>query len=129
MGSSSLTHMEIGGAVTGQYDNVTVTNSSSLTYGGTLEIISYGTYNVASQDGTYGLFSFTGGYNGELAAVTVDGFALSNQSGIWVGELEGAIYRFDDSTGTLAVMVPEPTALVIGMGALGLLARRKRSRR
>ena len=129
LGSTSTTHMEIGGATLGtQYDNLTIANSAGLTYGGKLEIVSYSPYTISAQAGSYNLFSFTGGYSGELSNVTVDGYALTNNSGIWTGSSNGANYTFTDSTGIFAVTIPEPAtaSLMLGVISLGLMSRRRR---
>jgi autotransporter-associated beta strand protein len=122
----STTQMEIGGATLGTgYDNVTVTTAGGLTYGGLLDIVSYGIYNVAAQSGSYELFTFTGGYAGDFGTVTVNGFALANTAGVWSGTNGGITYTFTDSTGVLQV-VPEPAALaLLCLGAVGLLRRRR----
>jgi autotransporter-associated beta strand protein len=125
-GAGSTTQMEIGGATLGTgYDNVTVTTAGGLTYGGLLDIVSYGSYNVAAQSGSYELFTFTGGYAGEFGTVTVDGFSLTGASGVWSGTNAGMTYTFTDSTGVLQV-VPEPAALaLLCLGAVGLLRSRR----
>ncbi|MFA4945828.1 MAG: autotransporter-associated beta strand repeat-containing protein, partial [Lentisphaeria bacterium] len=125
-GAGSTTQMEIGGATLGTgYDNVTVTTAAGLTYGGLLDIVSYGGYDVAAQPGDYTLFSFTGGYAGEFGTVTVDGFSLTGASGVWSGTNGGMTYTFTDSTGVLQV-VPEPAALALLLiGGVGLLRRRR----
>jgi autotransporter-associated beta strand protein len=122
----STTQMEIGGATLGTgYDNVTVTTAGGLTYGGLLDIVSYGIYNVAAQSGSYELFTFTGGYAGDFGTVTVNGFALANTAGVWSGTNGGITYTFTDSTGVLQV-VPEPAALALLLiGGVGLLRRRR----
>jgi hypothetical protein len=123
----STTQMEIGGATLGTgYDNVTVTAASGgLTYGGLLDIVSYGSYDVAAQPGSYTLFSFTGSYTGEFGTVAVDDFNLTNTDGVWSGTNGGVTYTFTDSTGVLNV-VPEPAALaLLCLGAVGLLRRRR----
>ena len=126
--AGSTSHMEIGGTSLGSdYDNVMITNSAGLTYDGTLEIVSYDPYAINAQAGSYTLFSFTGGYSGELGNVTVDGYSLTNNSGIWTGSQGGVSYSFTDSTGIFAVTIPEPSTatLVMGVATLGMLTRRR----
>ena len=60
--------------------------------------------------------------------MTVDGFALTNSSGVWTGTQGGANYSFTDSTGVFAVTIPEPgtISLAIAVASMGLMARRRR---
>ena len=128
LGSGSTTHMEIGGTTLGtDYDNVTITGASGLSYGGTLEVVAINSFDL-SQTGSYSLFTLNSGSAlGDFTAVTVGGTALTNSSGVWTGGDGTSTYQFTDSTGTLMV-IPEPATLglMLGLASLGVLARRRR---
>ena len=101
-----------------------------MTYAGTLEVVSFGAYNVNSQDGTYNLFALNSVTpSGDFSSVTIDGTLLANGSGVWTGTSGPASYTFTEATGDLAIItIPEPAtvSLLLGATAMGLLTRRRR---
>ena len=128
--SGSTSHMEIAGTTLGtQYDNVTITNNNGLTYGGLLEVVSYGGYDL-TQVGSYNLFTLNSGTpSGDFSNVTVGGTSLSNSGGVWTGSSAGSTYQFTEASGILTVTIPEPAtaSLMLGVISLGLMARRRRA--
>ena len=131
LNSGSTSHMEIGGTTIGtQYDNVTITSNSGLTYGGLLEVVSFGGYNL-DQAGTYNLFTLNSGTpSGDFSSVTVGGTSLANSGGVWTGVNGSSTYQFAESSGILTVTIPEPAtvSLMFGVASMGLLARRRRQK-
>ena len=128
--SGSTSHMEIAGTTLGtQYDNVTITNNNGLTYGGLLEVVSYGGYDL-TQVGSYNLFTLNSGTpSGDFSNVTVGGTSLSNSGGVWTGSSAGSTYQFTEASGILTVTIPEPAtaSLMLGVISLGMMARRRRA--
>jgi fibronectin-binding autotransporter adhesin len=134
----SLAHFEIGGLTRGsEYDGVDV--GGTLTYGGTLEIVSFNDYDLTdvatftNPITVFDLFGMPGSpndptFSGNFDHVSVGGYALNNVgSGIWTGSNDDAsvTYTFDQSTGDLSI-VPEPVAAFLGgIGLLTLLRRRR----
>ena len=129
LNSGSTSHMEIGGTNLGtDYDNVTITSNNGLTYGGLLEVVSYGGYDL-TQAGSYNLFTLNSGTpSGDFSNVTVGGTTLANSGGVWTGISGGSTYQFTEASGILTVTIPEPAtaSLMLGVASLGLMARRRR---
>lgn len=128
LGGTSTTTMEIGGTVAGtEFDQITIANADSLTFGGTLDIASYAGYDL-KQNASYALFNFTGASAGDFAFVKVAGQNLTPAGGTWTGTFDGATYTFSEASGTLAVVIPEPSAVMLGFSvtcaALSLRKRR-----
>ena len=128
LNSGSTSHMEIGGTVLGTgYDNVTVTDINGLTYGGILEVVSYGSYNL-DQNGSYNLFTLNSGTSsGNFSSITVGSTSLTYSAGVWTGINGTATYQFTDATGILTVTILEPAtmSLIFGVMTMGLLPRRR----
>ena len=131
LGGSSTSLFEINGAARGtQYDGVTITADSGLTYGGALSLA----FGNASAFGatTFDLFSFTGTPSGNFTSVTSTGFyagTWSLASGAWSLESGGQTLSFTPSTGDLVVTVPEPATCIVALAAIacGALVIRRRS--
>lgn len=128
-----ITRLSIGGQTRGVgYDAINV--GGLMTFGGDFEIIFT---SALSGNYTYDLFQMLGGYSGSFNSVSLTGFyvgsLVNNGSGIWTGESNGVNFTFDQSLGTLGVVVPEPStiALMLGGAAAGfaLIARRRKQRR
>lgn len=125
----------------GPIDTLTFTGggaSGGLTLGGTLDLDINLTQLSAD---TIALAGQTLNYNGSVLNLHLSGLAVKDQTfqlltaGSFVGSLasvqisglsESETAVFDPSAGTLSVAVPEPASL-LGLAALGLLARRRRS--
>ena len=135
--TGAITTMELGGngGVAGtDYDKVIV--SGQLTFGGTLAIVSYNSYDLA-QAGTYHLFGF-GSKTGNFDFVSVASTTLTNNTTSWSATNlagSGFDYTFTLATGDLVVMataaIPEPStyAMLAGVLALGMgVWRRTRGR-
>ena len=134
----SLAYFEIGGTTRGsEYDGVDV--GGTLTYGGTLEIVSHNGYDLTNlvtftnPVTIFDLFGVPGvpnnpAFAGNFNHVSVGGYALSNAGGgIWTGSNsdQSLTYTFDQTTGDLTI-VPEPVASLLGgLGMLILLRRRR----
>jgi len=144
-GSTSL--MEIVGLGGGaglagvDYDQILVTTSGGLGYGGTLDLRFSNSASFA--DGTtFDLFSFTGSdtnffdYVISSGAGSYSGLAFTGVGGVWTTSAPGQTITFNESTGRLVFTnsssVPEidPSGLASVMalvaGALGMLERRSR---
>lgn len=127
LASTAAMALEIGGMTAGTFDVVNTTGA--FTYGGSLTVTSLGGFDLTQQS-TYGLFtagSFAGDFTG---TVTVNGVALTDNSGIWTGADTNANYTFTDSTGVLEVVaVPEPSTWAMILSGFGLLSFWQRNRR
>lgn len=134
LASTATTTMELagnGGVAGTDFDKLAV--SGALTFGGTLNIVSFGGYNLA-QAGTYDLFGL-GSQSGNFSLVSVSGTALTNNTTDWSAtNLNGSgfDYTFNLSTGDLVVIasaVPEPSTYALLGGALALAFAAWRSRK
>ncbi len=129
--TGAITTMELGGngGVAGtDYDQVAV--SGQITFGGTLNILSYLSYNI-DQEAIYHLFTFAS-RTGAFDFVTVSGTGLTDSAGVWTGSGTSFRYTFDEATGDFGVsLIPEPSTYAALAGALALvgaiLYRRRRS--
>lgn len=126
---AGTTAMELGGAGEHQgidFDNTTV--SGALTYGGSLSIASYNSFDIDGQKGTYSLFDFAS-QSGSLTGVSVGSTNLSDidNDGVWTGTNSPASYSFSMASGDLTVTIPEPVGLALAaLSSVGILARRRR---
>ncbi len=114
---NGTTNMELagnGGVAGTDFDRVTSTGS--LTYGGALNILSFGGYDI-TQAASYSLFTFSS-QSGDFASVTVGVTGLTLNTGVWTGtDISGNSYTFSQLDGTLVVAIPEPkTWALIGLG-------------
>ncbi len=109
--------------VASDYINV---GSGALIYGGSLVISDIDGYDLTQETASYDLFDF-GTALGTFANVSVGDLSLTaGGSGTWTGLLDGTTYTFTESTGVLAVVVPEPGSFaLLAMGAMGMLRRRR----
>jgi fibronectin-binding autotransporter adhesin len=133
LGGTSTTLMQIDGVARGtQYDGITITGSSSLTYGGALSLV-FGNGSAFADNVTFDLFSFAGVASGNFSNVSSTGF----YAGTWTNNNDGTYklqqgpqtLTFSQATGDI-IVVPEPGAVAlasIGMALTGWsLSRRRR---
>jgi autotransporter-associated beta strand protein len=128
LAATSNTVMELGGTTLGTgYDNVTINILGVLTYGGNLNVVNFGVYDMDAASFTYDLFSLGATTSGSFASVTVNSVLLSNSGGLWTGSNGDVDYSFAQSTGDLTITaIPEPAAALLGgLGLLTLLRRRR----
>ncbi|HEY0256404.1 MAG TPA: hypothetical protein VGC39_03095 [Candidatus Methylacidiphilales bacterium] len=109
--------------------NDSINVAGALTYGGELRLTLSDDFNTP---GNYTLFT-SGSESGNFDALTLYNSsgelgALTFDSGIWSGQVDGLSYSFDQSSGDLSVgAVPEPGVTVLGAVAfLALFVWRKR---
>jgi hypothetical protein len=148
--AGSTTRMEIvgvgsaAGTAGTNYDNLTISTASALTYGGMLDLDFANTASFA--DGTtFSLFTFTGSATGTFSSVastgtgSYGGLNFTGVGGVWTALLGGQTLTFSELTGLLrfetsSAPVPEidpssfGSALTLLIGSLGLLERRTRRR-
>jgi autotransporter-associated beta strand protein len=131
---AGTTTMEINGLTRGtEYDGIN-TGSGLLTYGGALSI----SFGSATSDGSsYQLFNIGGGgYTASFSSISIGGtYSISSSApvgGVWTGTTSGFTFTFTEADGSLAITsaIPEPSsaAALAGLGALGLIATRRRRR-
>lgn len=115
LNATATTRFELDGTV---FTGITATGA--VAYNGTLAVNQPGT----AYNGTYPLFTLSGGESGDFGSVTVtnagatDGVLTNNGSGVWTGTVGGITYSFSEATGALtvtggatAVLPSVPTAL------------------
>jgi fibronectin-binding autotransporter adhesin len=129
LSNGSLTLMELGGATLGTgYDNISLNAAGALVYGGGLNVVNFGGYDMNLTSLTYDLFSLNGMVpTGDFFSVTVNSVPLTNNLGVWTGSGSGVTYEFNQSIGDLMIAIPEPNvaALLGSLGAVLLLRRRR----
>ena len=123
--------MEISTGTRGvNYDGVNIGAGQLLTYGGTLTL----TLTTAVADGTYDLFSFTGGSKaGSFDSIAFGGGyysgTFSQVGDLWTSSVSyGQTFVFDQATGILAVGAPEPETWVLfafGLIVVATIHRRR----
>lgn len=126
--SSAQTWMDITGLAAGSFDSITVAGVLGLD--GNLILTLTGSYQVGDSWALFTGFSET---SGDFSTVTLNGVTLEKSGDLWTGSVGGSFYELNESTGLLAVAVPEPgiTALMIfsGLGMFVFQIRRcKRNR-
>ena len=132
---TTATTMELagtGGVAGTDFDKLAV--SGALTFGGTLNIVSFGGFTIA-QAGSYDLFGFAS-QSGNFSLVSVAGTALTNNTTSWNATNlngNGFDYAFTLATGDLVVTattpVPEPStfAALAGLFVFAVTACRRRT--
>lgn len=135
LSTGSTTALEIAGATTRgtDYDGVTVSTASGLTYGGTLSLAFASTLtNGDSLD----LFSFTGVSTGDFTSVVSTGTyagSWASGSGVWTFTSNDQLLTFNLASGDLSAVastVPEPSSFALIGGAIALsfaCGRRRRA--
>jgi hypothetical protein len=128
--SNAATTMELGGTTAGSgYDQIAGAATYTLTYGGTMAIVSYGGFDL-NTEGTYNLFTGFTTYTGTFSAVTLTGSSgLTKVGTLWSGTNGTSNYTFEETTGTLGIAaVPEPATWVLlafGLTAVVIFRRRR----
>ena len=130
--ATSTTLVQITGTTAAtQYDQLLI--AGSLGYGGTLQLDLAQTFATNT---SFNLFNTFTSFSGNLAAISSTGAAYNGLSFTRVGDLwtssesAGQALTFNQATGILTVVVPEPAAPVLaglGVAALVELARRRPS--
>ena len=134
LGGSSTSLFEINGTTRGtDYDGVSITTASGLTYDGGLSL-SFGNGSAFANNTTFDLFSFTGTPSGNFFSVTSTGYYAGTwtlAAGEWSLTTSEQKLTFTPSTGDLVIAVPEPSTLVLlsGLAVVGFFARRQRGAR
>ncbi|MBC8008846.1 MAG: autotransporter-associated beta strand repeat-containing protein [Burkholderiales bacterium] len=130
LGTTTLELAGLGGVAGTDFDKLTV--GGALNFGGDLNIISVGVFNI-NQVGSYNLFD-TGSIGGNFANVSVGGTSLAYNGSLqqWAATNLGFTYTFALTSGELSVAsaIPEPSAfsMLAGLGAIGLVLTRRRQR-
>lgn len=104
-----------------------LTVGGALTYGGSIKLTITGTYTLQTWD-LIDFASQTGGASSVTLAGSYSG-SLTNVGDVWTGTVGGRNWTFNEATGVLGVVVPEPSAWVTLLGALGALVGLQRTRR
>ena len=123
----STTKLELagrGGVAGSDFDSVTALGA--LTYHGSLLITGINGFDL-TQGGVFNLFD-SATVSGDFSSVLVGNTALTPTAGLWTGTRGDTSYQFATGTGVLTIAaVPEPSTLgLLGLTAVGLLARRRR---
>lgn len=129
--STATTLMEINDLTRGlDYDGITITSASGLTYGGSLSL-AFGLAGAVPDQTTFDLFNFSGSPSGDFTSVTSTGFYAGTwspvSSGTWSLESGGQTLTFSAATGDV-VVVPEPSTLLLVACAAGIAAIAARRR-
>ena len=124
------------------YDQVRITTSGGLTYGGSLDL-DFASSTKFLNGTVFDLFAFTGASIGDFSSVFTtgtglySGYSLSGAGGIWTTTIGDQLLSFSELTGRLTVSagaVPEidpamgANALSLVAGVLAMLEQRRRKR-
>ena len=144
--AGSTTFMEIvgsgsaAGVAGNDYDQVQITTSGGLTYGGTLNL-EFGIGSSFANGTSFDLFAFAGSPVGHFSSVVSSGSGVyagrtfSGAGGIWTSIAGGQQLTFSELTGRLTIAlaaVPEidpatgSSALALVAGVLAILEQRRR---
>ncbi len=124
-----LTIADIGSSYYGAVDT-----AGALTYAGELRITLASGFTAG---GSYDLFNFGSLVAADFSSVTIYSgssflgslaLGVDELSNVWIGQVSGQDYAFDQASGQLTVsVVPEPSTLgLIGLAAIFLAARARR---
>ena len=124
------------------YDQVRITTSGGLTYGGSLDL-DFASSTKFLNGTVFDLFAFTGASIGDFSSVFTtgtglySGYSLSGAGGIWTTTIGDQLLSFSELTGRLTISagaVPEidpamgANALSLVAGVLAMLEQRRRKR-
>ncbi len=124
------------------YDQIQITTSGGLTYGGSLDL-DFGNSTKFLNGTVFDLFAFTGASIGDFSSVFTtgtglySGYSLSGAGGIWTTTIGDQLLSFSELTGRLTVSagaVPEidpamgANALSLVAGVLAMVEQRRRKR-
>ena len=122
------------------YDQVRITTSGGLTYGGSLDL-DFASSTKFLNGTVFDLFAFTGASIGDFSSVFTtgtglySGYSLSGAGGIWTTTIGDQLLSFSELTGRLTISagaVPEidpamgANALSLVAGVLAMLEQRRR---
>jgi fibronectin-binding autotransporter adhesin len=134
LNASSSTTLEINGtnrgAVTNGYDALGLSTGGSIDFQGSLTLV-FGNLAAFANGTDFDLFSFDTTSTGDFASVTSTGFytgTWGKTGDIWSLDSGGQTLSFSEATGnlTLAAVIPEPSAALLGaIGLIALLRRRR----
>ena len=146
-GSTTLMQVIGSGSASGtagtDYDQVQITTSGGLTYGGTLNL-EFGNGSSFADGTFFDLFAFSGSPVGHFSSVVSTGtgayagMSFSGVGGIWTSTISSQRLTFSELTGRLTVAlaaVPEidpatgSSALALVAGMLAILEQRREQRR
>jgi hypothetical protein len=146
-GSTTLMQVIGSGSAAGtagtDYDQVQITTSGGLTYGGTLNL-EFGNGSSFANGTYFDLFAFSGSPVGHFSSVVSTGtgayagMSFSGVGGIWTSTISSQRLTFSELTGRLTVAmaaVPEidpatgSSALALVAGMLAILEQRREQRR
>ena len=124
------------------YDQIQITTSGGLTYGGSLNL-DFGNSTKFLNGTGFDLFAFTGASIGDFSSVFTtgtglySGYSLSGAGGIWTTTIGDQLLSFSELTGRLTISagaVPEidpamgANALSLVAGVLAMVEQRRRKR-
>ena len=124
------------------YDQIQITTSGGLTYGGSLNL-DFGNSTKFLNGTVFELFAFTGASIGDFSSVFTtgtglySGYSLSGAGGIWTTTIGDQLLSFSELTGRLTISagaVPEidpamgANALSLVAGVLAMVEQRRRKR-
>jgi len=122
------------------YDQIQITTSGGLTYGGSLDL-DFGNSTKFLNGTVFDLFAFTGASIGDFSSVFTtgtglySGYSLSGAGGIWTTTIGDQLLSFSELTGRLTISagaVPEidpamgANALSLVAGVLAMVEQRRR---
>ncbi|MEI8368954.1 MAG: autotransporter-associated beta strand repeat-containing protein [Planctomycetia bacterium] len=145
-GSTTLMQVIGSGSAAGvagtNYDQIQITTSGGLTYGGSLDL-DFGNSTKFLNGTVFDLFAFTGTSIGDFSSVFTtgtglySGYSLSGAGGIWTTTIGDQLLSFSELTGRLTISagaVPEidpamgANALSLVAGVLAMVEQRRRKR-